>query len=280
MSGLGIIAGGGDLPLAVAEAARQAGRDVFIVALRGAADDTISRFPHAWVALGEIAKMLKLLRDHGCRDILLAGRVARPRFSDIRPDTRSVVLLPRIIAAARKGDDALLRAVVEVFESEGFHTISVEDAAPGLVATEGTLGRVPPSSDDWGDIALGIKIVRQLGALDVGQAAVICAGLTLAVEAAEGTDAMIARVASLPESIRGTRENPKGILVKALKPGQDRKTDLPVIGVRTVKNAAHAGLAGIAVEAGRCLIVDRGRVIEEANQVGLFILGFSLLHSG
>jgi DUF1009 family protein len=227
------------------------------------------------VALGETGKTLKLLHDNDCSDVLLAGRVARPRFSDIKPDARSLVLLPRIIAAARKGDDALLRAVVDIFESEGFRAIGIEAAAPGLLAAAGTLGRIAPSPEDEGDIVVGVKVVRQLGALDIGQAAVICAGLTLAVEAAEGTDAMIARVAGLPDAIRGVPGRPKGVLVKALKPGQDRKTDLPVIGIQTVKNAAQACLAGIAVEAGRCLIVDRHRVIEEADRAGLFIAGFS-----
>jgi DUF1009 family protein len=219
-------------------------------------------------------KTFKFLRDHDCKDVLLAGRLARPRFSDVKPDSKAFILLPRILSAARKGDDALLRVIVDIFEAEGFRTIGVEEAAPGLLATAGTLGRVTPSSDDEADIAHGVKIVRRLGALDVGQAAAVCAGLVLAVEAAEGTDAMIARVASLPEAIRGTREKPKGVLVKALKPRQDRKTDLPVIGVQTVLNVVQAGLAGIAVEASRALIVNRPAVIEAADAAGLFVVGF------
>lgn len=275
MTALGIIAGGGELPLAVAESARSEGRAVFIVALKGSAGDEVARFPHDWVGLGEVGKTLKLLRDADCRDVLLVGRVARPRFADIKVDAKGLFLLPKVIAAARRGDDALLRAVVDSFDAEGFRTVGVAEAAPGLLAREGVMGRVVPAPDAVQDIALAVKVVRQLGALDIGQAAAVCDGLVLAVEAAEGTDAMIARVASLPETIRGTEAKRRGVLVKALKPTQDSKTDLPVIGVATVRNAAAAGLAGIAVEAGRALVIDRPAVVAAADAAGLFVTAFA-----
>ncbi|MGB8366248.1 MAG: LpxI family protein [Rhizomicrobium sp.] len=275
MTALGIIAGGGELPAAVAESAIEAGRPVFIVALLGSADDSVKRFPHEWAGIGEAGKTVKLLRAHDCADILLVGRVARPRFADIKVDTKGLLLLPKVVAAARKGDDALLRTLVDAFGAEGFRTIGVEEAAPGLVAKEGVLGGVVPSAELADDIALAVKVVRRLGALDIGQAAAVCEGLVLAVEAAEGTDAMIARVGALPEAIRGTPQRRRGVLVKALKPSQDRKTDLPVIGVQTVRNAAAAGLAGIAVEAGRSLIMNRRAVIEAADASGLFVTCFA-----
>jgi DUF1009 family protein len=115
--------------------------------------------------------------------------------------------------------------------------------------------------------------VHALGALDVGQGAVVCDGLALAVEAAEGTDAMLKRIADLRESLRGTAEKKRGALVKALKPTQDAKTDMPVVGVATVKNAAAAFLAGIAVEAGQALILDKRAVAAEADRLGLFVTG-------
>jgi DUF1009 family protein len=275
MTALGIIAGGGDLPVAVAESAVDAGRPVFVVALRGSADEGIARFPHEWAGIGEVGKTLKLLRDHACTDIILVGRVARPRFSDIKVDTKGLMLLPKVIAAARKGDDALLRTLVSSFDAEGFRTVGVEEAAPGLIAQEGVLGRVQPSADAGEDIALAVKVVRTLGALDIGQAAAVCEGLVLAVEAAEGTDAMIARVATLPDTIRGTPQKRRGVLVKALKPAQDRKTDLPVIGVATVRNVAAAGFAGIAIEAGRSLVINRRGIIEAANETGIFVTAFA-----
>jgi len=272
---LGIIAGGGELPIAVAEAAVAAGRDVFILALKGSADDHVSRFAHEWNTLGEVGRAMKLLRAHGVGDVLLAGKVARPRFSEVRLDAKGMMVLPKVLAAARKGDDALLRCMVSLFEDEGFRTVGVAEAAPALLANEGVLGRTQPSEDDRADIAVAAKVVRAMGALDIGQAAAVCAGLVLAVEAAEGTDRMIARVGELPEAIRGAPGKPKGVLVKAPKPLQDGKTDLPVIGTDTVRNAAAAGLAGIAVEAGAALIMNRAGVIKAADEAGIFVMGFA-----
>ena len=270
---LGVIAGGGDLPRAIAESARDAGRKVFVLALRGSSDDWVRNFSHEWVALGETGKAFKAMHAGDVGDVLLAGRVERPKFSDIKLDAKSLLLAPRVMAAALKGDDALLRSVVELFEREGFRVIGAADAAPNLIAQVGSLGRVKPTAENESDIALAFRVVRALGELDVGQAAAVCAGLTLSVEAAEGTDAMIARIASLAEHIRGTPEKRRGVLAKAPKPVQDRKTDLPVIGVQTVRNVAAVGLAGIAVEAGGALIVDKRAVADEADKLGLFVTG-------
>jgi DUF1009 family protein len=275
VSALGIIAGGGALPLAVAQIARGSGRDVFIVGLRGAADPGISEFPHEWISLGEAGRMVRALRDHRCVDVLLAGRLARPRFSEVKLDTKAVLLLPRVIAAARKGDDALLRAVTAILDAEGFRSVGIAEAAPGLLMPEGPLGSAKPDAESENDISLGVKVVRRLGGLDVGQSAIVCAGLVLAVEAAEGTDATILRVPQLEETIRGSETHPRGVLVKALKPVQDGKTDLPVIGVKTIENARRAHLAGIAVEAGRTLILDRPAVTAAADRAAMFVLGFA-----
>ena len=275
MSALGIIAGGGELPRAVAQSARQSGRDVFVVGLRGVADPEIADFPHDWISLGEAGRLFRLLRSHGCADVLFAGRVARPKLAELKTDAKGLLLLPRVVAAARSGDDALLRALMEILKGEGFRAVGVADAAPGLLTPEGVLGTHKPDSEQEKDIALGFRVVRRLGRLDVGQSAVVCAGLVLAVEAAEGTDAMIARVSDLPQTIRGTGDRPRGVLVKALKPTQDGNTDLPVIGVATVENARRVHLAGIAVEAARSLIVDRSAVVATANAAGLFLVGIS-----
>ena len=275
MDVLGIIAGGGGLPLAVAESVLASGRDLYVLGLRGCAEPAIGRYPHDWVALGESRKLLDLLRAHNCRDVLLCGRVAWPRFSELKLDAKSLTLLPKVLVAAGRGDDALLKVIVEFLEKEGFHAVGVGEAAPGLLAREGVLGRITPSPGDRNDIAAAVRVVRRLGELDVGQAAAVCAGLVLAVEAAEGTDAMIARIANLPDSIRGTVAAPRGVLVKALKPKQDGKTDLPVIGVETVSRTKAVGLAGIAVESGKALIVDAPGVIRAADEAGLFVVGFS-----
>jgi DUF1009 family protein len=276
MSGtLGIIAGGGELPRAIAHSARGGGREVFVLAINGTTDEWAKEFPSEWMSLGEPGRAFKAFRAHGCSDITLAGKVQRPRFSDLRLDTKGMMIAPRVIAAALKGDDALLRSLVDMFEREGFRVVGAAEAAPDLIAKLGIMGRVNPTSENQADIAHGLKVARALGALDVGQAAIVCEGLTLAVEAAEGTDAMIARILSLPEHFRGVPGRPRGVLVKAPKPIQDGKTDLPVVGVATIRNVHSAHLAGIAVEAGGALIVDRSAVVAEADKLGVFLAGIA-----
>ncbi|MES2292094.1 MAG: UDP-2,3-diacylglucosamine diphosphatase LpxI [Pseudomonadota bacterium] len=275
MTILGVIAGGGELPRAVAHSARADGRIVFVVALRGMCGDWAEEFSHEWVSLGEPGRALKALAGAEAKDVLLAGRVERPKFSELKLDAKGVMVLPRVIAAARQGDDALLRMLVGLFEDAGFRAVSVAEAAPGLVADEGPLGRILPGDDHKADIARAFSIVRALGALDVGQAAAVCEGLALAVEAAEGTDAMIARIGQLRDNLRGTPQKKRGVLVKALKPTQDTKTDMPVVGVETVRRAAEVGLAGIALESGKSLIVGKRAVAEEADRLGLFVVGIT-----
>jgi DUF1009 family protein len=271
---LGLIAGGGELPRAVAEAARAGGRGVFVVPLVGSLDDDwVKEFPHAFLSPGEPGRIIKALKAAGAGEVLLAGRVDRPKFSELKLDAKGMILLPKAVAAAKKGDDALLRFIVGICEDEGLKTISVADAAPSLVAGEGVLGAIQPKDQHRADIEQAFRVVHALGRLDVGQAAVVCEGLALAVEAQEGTDAMLARVGSLRENLRGIPGKNRGVLVKALKPTQDAKTDMPVVGVQTVKNAGAAHLAGIAVEAGAALILDKQAVAAEADRLGLFVAG-------
>lgn len=273
MDPLGIVAGRGDLPRAVAQSAREAGRDVFVLALTGFSGDWVSDYPHAHASLGEAGKIARALSAHSCAEVLLAGKVERPRFSDLKLDAKGASLLPRVAAAALKGDDALLRILVDLFEAQGHRVVSVAEAAPDLIVQMGAIGKYQPDAGQKADIARGFNIVGRLGDLDVGQAAVVCDGLALAVEAAEGTDAMLKRVAELPRAIRGQEGRLRGVLIKTLKPLQDRKTDMPVIGVETVRNAAAAYLAGIAVQAGNTLILDRRKVEETADRTGIFVIG-------
>ena len=271
---LGLIAGGGALPRAVAQAARAGGREVFVVALVGSVtEDWIKDFPHEFFSPGEPSRIIAAFRNADVDNVLMCGRVDRPKFSEMKLDAKGVLLLPKAIVAAKQGDDALLRFIVGICEDAGLKAISVAEAAPSLVCGEGALGKIAPSDEDRADIAKAFHIVRTLGALDVGQGAVVCDGLALAVEAAEGTDAMLTRIPSLREALRGTAAKPRGVLAKALKPTQDAKTDMPVVGVETVKNAHAAHLAGIALEAGKSLILDKAAVAAEADRLGLFVVG-------
>jgi DUF1009 family protein len=274
MPRLGIIAGGGDLPVAIAESARAAGRDVFVLALHGA-EAVFAGYPSEAISIGELGRCFALLHAQGCDTVTMAGRVARPEWKTIRADTRGVLALPKILAAALKGDDALLRAMIAIIEKEGFRVVGTAEAAPELIATAGIYGRHKPDAQARDDIDYALRIVRRMGELDIGQAAAVCEGLTLAVEAAEGTDAMIERIVHLPRNLRGTPDRRRGVMVKAPKPGQEHRVDLPVIGARTIELAAVAGLAGVAVEAGAALIVRKEKIVEAADRLGLFVMGLA-----
>jgi len=263
---LGIIAGSGDLPRRLAEACKDQGGDYFIIAMRGHCDeDVVADLDHAWVDLGAIGTTLKHLKAEACRDVVMAGPIARPSMSSIKPDLRAARLLPKLMKA--KGDDALLSIIVSEFEKEGFGVVGIDDILADLKPASGALGRHQPDQSQLSDIARGVEVARALGALDVGQAVVVQQGHVLGVEAAEGTDALLGRCADL------RRDGAGGVLVKIAKPDQERRTDLPTIGVTTVAAAHKAGLSGIAVEADGSLIVDREAVIEAADAEGIFVVG-------
>lgn len=272
---LGIIAGGGALPLRVRDACLNAGRPCFLLAIEGEADDEVGGAADARVGLGAVGHAIALLKDADCADVILVGRVRRPDFRKLKLDWRGALILPKVIAAARRGDDALLRVMGEVFEGEGFRLIGVNEVAEALLAPVGVLGAFAPSAEHRADIAKGANILRALGPFDIGQAAVVCEGHVLAIEAAEGTDAMLKHCAELPEALRGTDGARRGVLVKLPKAGQETRLDLPAIGAATIENAAHAGLAGVAVAAGGALILDRTDIVRHADAAGLFVVGLA-----
>jgi len=273
MRKLGLIAGGGGLPLEIVRACQAAGRPVFVIRLRSFADPVMAEFPGIESGLAELGRTLKALKKEACEAVCLAGHVDRPDFAALKPDLRGMAIIPGAIAAARHGDDALLRYLMGEFEREGFSVEGADQVVRGLTIGLGPVGRVSAGDAARVDIDTAMRAARMLGALDIGQAAVSARGLVLAVEAAEGTAALLARCADLPAALRGTPETPIGVLAKAAKPTQDRRVDLPVIGVDTVIAASKAGLAGIVGEAGGLLIIDREAVVKLADELGLFIVG-------
>ncbi|HEY8004926.1 MAG TPA: UDP-2,3-diacylglucosamine diphosphatase LpxI [Phenylobacterium sp.] len=273
MQKLGLIAGGGSLPVEIAEHCERSGRPLFVIRLKGFAGPELGPFAGAEVGIAELGKCIKALKRAGCHTVCLAGNVARPDFAALIPDLRGLAALPAAIAAARKGDDALLRMLVGEFEKEGFVVEGAHEVMDDLALAAGSLGRVTPPAECRADIAQALDVARAVGRLDAGQAAVVCRGLVLALEAAEGTDAMLARVAELPDALKGRPDAPAGVLAKAPKPMQETRVDLPTIGPATVQAAARAGLAGIVGEAGRLLVLDREAVIALADDLGIFILG-------
>ena len=265
---LGIVAGGGVLPARVADAARAAGRPVFIVGLQGYAEaPVLAPFPHVMIRLGAIGQILGALRGQGCRDLVLVGPVKRPSLLDLRPDAEGARLMARIGRAAFGGDDSLLAAVLRFLTDEGFRVLGAHEVMQEALGPRGLLSRAAPDAQAMADIRRGVVVARALGAVDVGQCCVVQQGMVLAVEAVEGTDEMLTRAGPLARPGYG------GVLVKLVKPGQDRRADLPTIGPGTLRNAARAGLRGIAFEAGGTILAEREAAIAVADEAGLFLLG-------
>jgi DUF1009 family protein len=269
---LGIIAGRGPLPCVLAASAAARGRPLHIVAIRGEARDEIERFPHTWIKWGEIGKMFAALDRNGCQDLVIIGGVNRPDLANVKFDLGALKTLPFLLSLGKGGDDHVLSRIVRFFEDKGYRVHGAGDVAPEIMAGVGTLGDKAPSAEDRTDIDMAFEVVRALGRFDVGQAAVVIKGHVLAVEAAEGTDAMLARCAELREAGRAGRGGRAGVLVKAPKPGQEERVDMPTIGPETVSKAAAAGLAGIAV-AEHVLMAERTATIAAANRHKLFLLG-------
>jgi DUF1009 family protein len=271
---LALICGGGTLPLAVADLVASRGRPVVLFALRGAADpEKVARYPHHWLHIGQLGRFARLAHAAGCRDVVFIGALVRPALWKIRPDLKALMLLPRVMAAFRGGDDHLLSGISQLVEREGFRLLGAHEVAPEILVPEGTLGGVQASDRDHADIALGLDYLRATGLFDVGQAVVVAGKHVLAVEAAEGTDAMLTRVAELRAGGRLHAPAGSGVLVKAPKRGQDRRFDLPSIGPHTVESVARAGLAGIAVAAGGTIIAEPERLVRAADRANIFVIG-------
>lgn len=272
---VGVICGNGTLPEAVLDSLEKRGRESFAVAIKGEAGEALCRRADAVLGFGEIGRLFKSLKRAGCRDLIMIGGVARrPDFTSILGDPGTLRRLPKIIKAMTGGDDSLLSKVIAIFETEGFRVVGLQDVAPELLAAGGALGKHAPDEAHMKDMALALEAARRLGDLDVGQGAVAVDGRVVALEGAEGTDAMLERCAELRSNGRIRAKVPSGVLVKAVKAQQDLRVDLPTIGPETVARARAAGLCGIAVQAGGALIAQQEDTIRAADEAGVFLFGF------
>lgn len=264
---LGIVAGGGLLPVWIAETCQNSGREFFVIALEGQAEaERFDGLPHAWVRLGAVGSAIKLLREQGVEEIVLAGAVTRPSLLELKPDLRTARFAAKGFFG--RGDDGLLAGVVKTLENEeGFKVVGVQDILGGGLARKGQWGRVTPSERDYRDIERGRVVLRALAAADVGQAVAVQDGVILGLEAIEGTDRLIARSGELKREGRGP------VLVKLPKHGQERRVDLPTIGPDTVEAAILAGFAGMAVAAGETLVVEAETAIGLADAGEIFLVG-------
>lgn len=276
---IAVIAGGGALPVAVVRTLLARGLDPVVAVVAGEADDgdfaAAERFS---VSVEDLGPLVARLRAAGVGRVVMAGHILRrPRLFSIRWSLRVLASLPRAVAGLMSGDDALLRAVIGVMESNGIQVVGAHEIVPDLLAPEGVLTRAVPSASDRRDIEAGAAAARVIGRLDIGQAAIAIGGRAIALEGIEGTDGLLARTAQMrlgEGQARGRLAGRKGgVLVKCCKPRQDRRADLPAIGPDTVAGARAAGLAGIALDAGASFILDYARTVALADEAGLFIVG-------
>jgi DUF1009 family protein len=275
-SPIGLVAGGGAMPFAVADSLLARGAKPVLFALRGACDPVrVERFRHHWISVGQLGRATKLFRSENCRDLVFIGTLVRPSLSEIRLDWGTLRVLGRVLTAFRGGDDHLLSGIGGILEQDGFRMVGIKDVAPDLLMPEGCLTRAAPDQTASADIARGREVLLALSPYDVGQAVIVIDGHVVGVEDIEGTDGLLARVARLRSEGRIRARAPSGVLVKAPKRGQDLRFDLPTVGARTIKGAAAAGLAGIAISAGNAMVAEPQAMIAAADAAGIFVTGFS-----
>jgi len=267
---LGMIAGGGMMPVEIIRHCHQTGREIFVAGIEPyAEEESLKDVPHIFAKIGEAGKMLKALAKNNVHEVVLAGGVKRPSFKELIPDWEGAKIMARL-AIKKMSDDNMFRAVIEEIERHGFKVVGIEEVVPGMMFSEGIYGKVKPTDEDMDDIRRGIKVAKALGAVDVGQAVVVQEGMVLAVEAIEGTDMMLSRAATVKKKGKAP------VMVKVLKPGQDLRVDLPAIGLQTIEQLKKYGIKGIAVEAGGILLIEREAVIKMANEAGIFIIGMKI----
>lgn len=263
------------MPADIVDVCQRTGRPFFVIAFEGQAEpDLYTGIPHMVVRLGAAGRTLKALRDNGVEEIIFVGGIKRPNLAQIRPDLWGVKFLAQSGALAL-GDDGFLTTLVKKLErDEGFRVVGVKDIAKKLLAPKGVIGSKEPTESDLIDIRAAVRAALELGAEDIGQAAVSRDGNIIGLEDAEGTDALLQRISEIHSPVNG--QGLHGVLAKVAKPQQERRADLPTIGVMTVRNAAKAGLAGIVVEAQGSIILEKQQLIAKADELGLFVFGVAV----
>ncbi|WP_118132452.1 LpxI family protein [Oceanicella sp. SM1341] len=270
---LGILAGTGALPRLIAEEERRQGRPPLIVTFEGTEIDWLEGYEHVHLPFEKAGRLFRALRAGGCETLTFAGAMQRPKLNPLRFDIPAVRIAAKVFQLLKSGDDAMLRGFASVLEAEGFTVAAPHSFLQGLLAPGGVLTQAQPSEADRADAARAAVLASSLGGLDVGQGAVVAQGLCLGLETLQGTDALLDFVARTGAGLRPDPDGGRGVLLKAPKPGQDWRVDLPAIGVQTVRGAHAAGLSGVVVEAGGVLLLGRDAVVAEADRLGLFLWG-------
>ena len=265
---LGILAGGGSLPELIVQYCLSIKREFHVIAFKGqATKNSFKDIPHTWVRLGAAGYTIRTLRNAGVKELVLAGSINRPSLAMLFPDLWTIQFLKNT-RAHKLGDDGLLRALIDTVESiEGFTIVGIDELLPNLLAKEGVYGNVHPTLEDENNIIKGIHEAKELGRRDIGQSVITRLGKVILSEDTLGTDAMLKKARTL------RLKNSDGVLVKVKKPDQERRADLPTIGLKTIEALAQAGLKGIAIEAKNTLVLDSKTITQAANTHGLFIKG-------
>ncbi len=271
-----LVCGYGSLPLEIANGAVAAGRSPFLVGIVGEAPAEISRFPHEFLSWGQVGRLFRILKEKNIREVVFAGGIhSRPDLWKLRLDWGTFRVLPEALAFILAGDNTVLSGLIKMFEKRGIAVSGAHEIAPSIIAGAGLIAGPKPSARDLANIKLAFSACKALGTFDIGQAAVAEGARIVAVEAVEGTDALLARIVALRESGRMPPKGKSGVLVKAMKPGQEMRADLPAIGPATVMGVKAAGLHGIAIEANCAIILEREKTLEAANSAGIYIFGYT-----
>lgn len=272
---IAVIAGGGALPVAVVRTLAARGEAPFVILIAGEVEDeqAFGDVERTTLAVEHFGQVLPLLKKHGVKRLVLSGNIVRrPNLRRVRWNLSTLALLPRVAAGLLRGDDGLLRTIIEIAEANDISVVGPHEIVPDLLAPEGTLTRIAPTARDRRDVEAASEAALAIGRLDIGQAAIAIGGRAIALEGIEATDGLLARTAGMRGHGRLAGKT-RGVLVKRCKPRQERRADLPAIGPQTIEGAHAAGLAGVAVDAGRSFILDFDRTIARADELGLFVVG-------
>ena len=272
---IAIIAGGGDLPIEIAQGLAARGEIPLVLLVRGEVEDpsAFQAYPQDTLKIEQFGSLVSLLKRNKISRVVMAGTIARrPRVRSLWPILPLLPLVPKFAIARASGDDGLLRIVIGHIEKSGIKVVGVHEILPNLLVSEGVHTVRKPGAQDRKDIAAALAAAKAIGALDIGQAAVAIGGRAIALEGIEGTDGLLDRVRDLRGHGRLAGRK-GGVLVKCSKPGQELRADLPSIGVRTIEGAHRAGLNGVAVEAERALGLGFGDLLKRADALGVFVVG-------
>ena len=268
---VGLIAGNGTFPLEVAESISQKNKEVFIVALKGAASRDLERYPHIWIRMGQIGRAIQALKENNCEELILIGGVKKPNLWLFKPDFGALKLFFKLVMLPSKGDASILKTLLQFLEIDNkFKVVGAEKYIPHLLMSEGLLAGEKIDKQTQIDIDIAIANCINIGFKDIGQACVVVNGEIITSEDVSGTDNMLRNLVS-----KEIKFSKKGVLVKLTKPIQDKRVDLPVIGMQTIHLVKEIGLKGIAIENRSSFILEKEQVIKFANDNEIFIYGFN-----